>query len=447
MNPHRGIRMNAVDPGSPADQMGLAAGDRCLELNGRPVSDFLDFQFHLREGETNTMLVRKFDGDLWEAEFELDEGEGLGIEWAPIRPRICRNKCIFCFVDQLPVSVRPSLRIKDEDYRHSFLHGNFITLGNLTPADLDRILEQRLSPLYVSVHSTRPDLRRQMVGCRGTDRFFEYFHALVEGGIRLHTQVVLCPGVNDGAELDRTLDDLARLRPAVQSIGIVPVGLSRHRRGLPALTPPTPEFCRGVIAQVAPRQKRWARRLGIRLAYLADEFYLQAGEPLPPAAAYDGFPQLENGIGMVRDFLEEFEPLLAAPAADIAIREASFATGVLFAPVLRACLGRLNRRHGTRYRVLTVRNRFLGHRVTVAGLLSGQDLVKQVAGRVAGEWLGVPRECLSAAHGVFLDNLAPEDLAAGIGRPVCCLDRGPAGFWEAVCGRSPVAAPPGRKST
>ena len=434
MTTNRGILMTAVDEDSPAAQMGLAAGDRCLALNGHAIADFLDFQFRLREDGPNLMLVRKPDGDLWEAEFELDEGEGLGVTWAPIRPRTCRNRCVFCFVDQLPLSVRPSLRVKDEDYRHSFLHGNFITLGNMTPADIDRILEQRLSPLYVSVHATNPALRREMVGCRGTDRFFEYFRALVEGGITLHTQVVLCPGLNDGAELDRTLRDLARLHPAVQSVGIVPVGLSRHRRGLAPLEPPTPEFCRAVIRQVAPRQERWARRRGVRLAYLADEFYLQAGEPIPPSAAYDGFPQLENGIGLVRDFLDGFEPLLDESPAAITVREASFATGALFAPVLRGCLRRFNRRHGTRYRALAVRNAFLGRRVTVAGLLAGADIARQLAGRATGEWLGVPAECLRAGHNVFLDDWSLGDLAAGVGLPVCRLEGGPAGFRDAVRG-------------
>ena len=213
-----------------------------------------------------------------------------------------------------------------------------------------------------------------------------------------------------------------------------------HRRGLAPLEPPTPEFCRAVIRQVAPRQERWARRRGVRLAYLADEFYLQAGEPIPPAAAYDGFPQLENGIGLVRDFLDGFEPLLDEPSAAITVREASFATGTLFAPLLRSCLRRFNRRHGTRYRALAVRNAFLGRRVTVAGLLAGADIARQLARRATGEWLGVPAECLRAGHDVFLDDWSLPDLSAAIGRPVCRIEGGPAGFRDAVRG---LAAPVG----
>lgn len=434
----KGILVEAIDPGSPADRMGLAAGDRCLTLNDHPVEDFLDFQFYLEAGAGNGMRIQKPDEALWDAEFELDEDESLGIRWAPIRPRVCRNKCLFCFVDQLPPGVRPSLRIKDEDYRHSFLHGNFITLGNLSDQDVARILEQRLSPLYVSVHSTNPELRRRMVGCRDGDRFFDYFRALAEGGIALHTQVVLCPGINDGPELDRTLTDLVAEHPSVRSVGIVPVGLTRFRRGRPRLRPTDPRYCRQVIRAVRPHQEEFQRRLGVRFAYLADEFYLQAGMPLPPVRDYDGFPQLANGIGMVRDFVSEFGRGMRRPVPDDSVRAATFATGTRFAPILRAALSRFNRRHRTRFRVLAIRNRFLGSRVSVAGLLAGRDILTQARGRVHGDFLAIPAECLSQTRGVFLDDLSVRGLARELGRPVLVLEPGAAGFYRAICRSAPV---------
>ncbi|HOT00229.1 MAG TPA: DUF512 domain-containing protein [Acidobacteriota bacterium] len=438
-----GIRMEEVAPGSPAWQMGLRAGDRCLAIDGRVPLDYLDIQYHLADGGPHVMDVAKADGQRWEAEFELDEDETLGIGWEGIRPRTCRNRCVFCFVDQLPRGVRPSLRIKDEDYRHSFLHGNFITLSNLTPADLDRILAQRLSPLYVSVHSTDPSLRARLVRCGARDRFFEYFDALARGGIALHTQVVLLPGRNDGAALERTMTDLAARHPAVRSLGIVPVGLTRHRAGLPALRPPDPSFCRAVIRQVQPHQERWRRRLGVRFAYLADEFYLQAGRRLPPASAYDDFPQLENGIGLVRDFLEETMALLREPPPVVRVRRAALATGTLFAPLLAQALRRINRRWGVAFRALPVPNRFLGPRVTVAGLLAGRDIAA-AAGRLApDEWLAVPGQCVGAGHGRFLDDWTPADLAAAAGRPVARLPLGAAGLRALAAGELEPALPRG----
>ncbi len=432
MKETKGIRIEAVEPGSPADEMGLVAGDVCLQLNGHDVEDFLDCQYYLDDATANSMLIRRTDGDVWDVEFELDEGESLGIQWPSIRPRICRNKCIFCFVDQLPRHVRPSLRIKDEDYRHSFLHGNFITLGNLTDHDLDRILEQRLSPLYVSVHTMNPALRREMIRCPRTDRFFEYFEALVAGGIALHTQVVLCPGINDGAELERTLDELAARHPAVRSVGIVPVGLTGHREGLPPLTPPDREYCRRVITRVSPRQAAFRKRFGTGFVYLADEFYLQAEQPLPAAEAYDEFPQLENGIGMVRDFLEEFAEVLEDPGDDIRVREASFVTGTLFAPVLRDRLAAFNTRHGTRFTVIEAENRFLGGRVTVAGLLAGGDILAASREQVHGAFLGVPSHCISMSQGCFLDDMTLEELERQLGCPVVHLKEGADGFRSAI---------------
>lgn len=442
----KGVLVMDVDPDSPAGGVGICAGDRVLAVNGRPVEDFLDFQFRWEPLEPNVLLILRPTGEEWEAEFELDEDEPLGVEWEPIHPRVCRNHCVFCFIDQLPRGVRPTLRIKDEDYRHSFLFGNFITLGNLTRADLKRILEQRISPLYVSVHATDPEVRAGMLRFSRADRFFENFKALVEGGIVLHTQIVLCPGINDGEILLRTVEDLAQNHPGVESVGIVPVGLTAHREKLHPLVPPDADFCRRTVEALAPLQERFRRELGVGFAYLADEFYLQAGLPLPPVEDYDEFPQIENGIGMARDFLDVLEGCLSERPPRIRYGAATFVTGRLFAPILEEALTRINARWGTDFRHLVVENSFLGPRVTVTGLLSGKDILAAAAGKVHGSFLGVPRECLSLSQGVFLDDMTLEDLSAQLGVPVCHLPAGPEGIRLAAVGKAPMTGVSGRKS-
>lgn len=426
-----GLRIEAVEPGSPAAEMGLEPGDVCLALNGEPLEDYLDYQFHYEPYEENTLQVRKPGGDLWDVEYELGDDEPLGVRWTEIAPRTCRNRCVFCFVDQLPRGVRRTLRIKDEDFRHSFLYGNFITLGNLTDRDLRRIVDQNLSPLYVSVHATDPGIRRWLTVPRGTDRFDERFRFLVEHGITLHTQVVLCPGINDGEVLERTVEDLAGSRPAVVSVGVVPLGLTDHRDGLPALTPPDPGFCRETLGRVGRMQAVCRERFGSRFVWAADEFYLQAGEPLPPAEAYEGYPQLENGIGMARDFLDDFGGLLRRRRKVFAGRRALFVTGVSFAPLLRECLERFNRFHGAALGVLEVPNRFLGGRVTVAGLLAGGDIKTVARGVDPGEFLGVPGSCLNF-EGLFLDDLTPADLERETGFPVRVCAPCPDGIARAL---------------
>lgn len=437
----RGVRIEEVEPGSPADCLGLKAEDRCLEVNGHPVEDFLDLRYRFNEDALNVLLIEKAGGELWEAEIELDDGEGTGIRWEDVALRHCNCKCIFCFIDQLPAGVRHSLRIKDEDFRHSFLYGNFITLGNLTEAGLSRIITQRLSPLYISVHSTNPPLRRMMLGGARQDRFFRYFNRLAEAAIHMHTQIVLCPGINDGLELDRTLGELGKLHPAVQSIGVVPVGLTGHRAGLFPLTPAAPDFCRRVVAQIEPWQHEFSACRGTRLVYLADEFYLRAGAAIPPAEEYEGYPQLENGIGMVRDFQEIYAPLLRRRKSGLTGKEAAVVTGTLFAPVLQAFLDRFNRRHGTAVQCLAVENEFLGGGVTVAGLLAGRDIIRRCQGNVPGRILGIPATALNHGRESFLDDETPENISARLAVEVHILGPEPETFWKMLASRPGDALP------
>lgn len=424
------IAIASVEAGSPADEMGLSRGDVCYNLNGHPLTDFLDFQFYTDPDGPNTLLVKKKSGDLWEVEFELGEGEDLGIRWGAIRPRTCRNRCVFCFVDQMPRGVRPTLRVKDEDYRHSFLHGNFITLSNVDDGDIARILEQRLSPLYISVHTLNPALRRKMVRCRRGDKFFEYFRALADGGIRMHAQVVVVPGVNDGAEMEATVLELASYRPAVESVGLVPVGLTEHRVGLPGLKPPDPAFCRGVLDRVRPLQARWREQSGEYFVHAADEFYLQGGRRVPTAVDYDGFPQTGNGIGMVRRFLDDFNGAIRTPQRSVRVGSALLVTGPLFATTLRKCADRWNRKFGTDLRVKAAPNRFLGPGITVAGLLSGRDIVRAVEGDDPGEFVGISRDCLCGAGDLFLDDMTLGEVRGLIGVPV--IPMGGMARWKAV---------------
>lgn len=441
----QGIRIESVAPDSPAAAMSLVPGDRGLTLNGHPLRDSLDVSFYLDPTGPNHLAVRKESEELWDVEFELDEDEPLGVEWEPIRPRICCNKCMFCFVDQLPPGVRPSLLIKDEDFRHSFLYGNFITLGNFTEKDLQRVVEQHLSPLYISVHSTNPQLRRRLVGCAGGDRFFHFFDQLIAHGISLHTQIVVCPGLNDGPELTRSVRDLIGRFPAVQSVGVVPVGLTDFRAGLTPLIPPDSPFCRTVIQTLHPIQQECRQRHGVGIVYLADEFYLQAGHPLPAGDTYDDYPQLENGIGMARDFMDDFRRLLRRSSRHIRVREVIFVTGALFAPLLDRCLQRFNRRHHTALHVVAVPNRFFGRRVTVTGLLAGHDIACAIPPDLPAGFVGIPYHCISRAQDIFVDDVSLPNLADLLGRPVCHLAPGAEGLWRALT-KPPDLIYPSRQS-
>jgi putative radical SAM enzyme (TIGR03279 family) len=413
----RGIKVLEVGAGSVADEIGLEPGDQILAINDREVPDELALKFYLSE-EFADLCVRRSNGIEEHLQADLSSRTELGIKVEEFRTLTCNNACLFCFIDQLPPGIRPSLRVKDDDYRLSFLHGNYITMTNLNERDLDRIIEQRLSPLYVSVHATDPDLRTRMLGRKKADNLGAKLGKLVRGGIQLHAQIVLMPKINDGLSLEKTIFDLRRLYPGIQSVAIVPVGLSDHGNAKDLFMPFTPGYSRELIRRAIRWQERFRARIGRTFAYLADEFYIQGGVEIPQRSYYDDFAQIEDGVGMVREFLDAFETELSRRRRFRAALEGTLATGRLFFPVLKRCVRRLNRKFGVGLKVCQIENRFLGGNITVAGLLAGQDILAALRGKDLGDFLIIPNEALSRTDGILVDNFSVKELSKSLGTPV-----------------------------
>ena len=415
--PHRGIKILVVEKGSAAEKTGLLPGDRILEADGHEITDELALTFYLA-GETADLLVRRTDGNLEHLTVDLPDHGIPGIRVEEFKTRNCNNECLFCFVDQLPAGVRSTLKVKDDDYRLSFLHGNYITLTNLGNKDIARIVEQRLSPLYVSVHATEPDLRTRILGRKKGDDLAGKIKRLVDRRIKLHAQIVLMPGINDGRHLEKTIADLHRFYPGIPSVAVVPVGLSDY--GLPRkrLKPVTPSYCRKIIRRVAPWQELFRVQDGQTFVYLADEFYIQGNRPLPGADHYDDFAQIEDGVGMVRTFLDEFEIQCRRRRKSCTSLRGTLVTGKLFYPNLQKSMDGFNRKFGSHVKVVRAENRFLGKNITVAGLLSGRDVLDALRGKDLGNFVIIPQDALYATDGILLDDLSLRDLSDSLGKPV-----------------------------
>lgn len=425
-----GFLIEYVAPGSIAAELDIESGDTLLMINGQPLRDIIDYNYFTADEEL-LFLVRKSDGDLWEIEFEKDAEEPLGICFPAPVPASCGNSCLFCFVHQLPHGMRKPLYVKDEDYRLSFLYGNYVTLTNLQPDELSRIREQRLSPLYISVHATEPALRERLLGRTGLRPILDIMAELADAGITMHTQVVLCPGINDGTVLDKTVADLASLYPHVASLAIVPLGLTRHRRGLPDLHPVTDAYAREFISVWQPRQAELEKKLGEPFLFLADEFFIKGEIPFPPLTAYGDLPQLENGVGMVPQFLVEAEEQLSdaepLPAAVITV-----VTGMSARSIIRDFTGRLAEKTGVDITVVPVVNHLFGEQVTVTGLVTGGDICTALAGVKIGRALLVPDVMLKEGEGLFLDDMSLEDLAAQLDCRVEVFNESPHGFYSCL---------------
>jgi len=428
-----GVVVAAVRARTPAASAGLRPGDRILAINGHALRDAIDFQFH--GGDERLALSVERDGTRHALRLARRAGAELGVELeAPRAGEIatCANKCVFCFIHQLPKGMRKSLYVKDDDFRLSFLHGNYITLTDLDEAELERIVEQRLSPLYVSVHATDPALRWELLGRPRTGaEILPRLERLAKAGIRMHAQIVLCPGLNDGAHLERTVRELAPLHPQVATTAIVPVGLTRHRERLPALRTLTGGEARGLMDTVAAWQREFLERLGSRFVFLGDEVYLQAGAPLPEADAYEGFAVAEDGIGLVRRFEDGVARALRRRRAASGPRHVTLVSGALYAPRLARLVAAIP---GAGARVASVPNAFFGGTVSVAGLLTGRDIARHLATLPAlGEAVIVPAVALRDRDGVFLDDMTAADLADAVGVPVRVVEPEPAALLSAVC--------------
>ncbi|HOG47160.1 MAG TPA: DUF512 domain-containing protein [Anaerolineae bacterium] len=416
-----GGQIVALAPGGLGEALGLRAGDRLLRLNGHALRDVIDLQFYGAE-ETVALALERGGREL-EVQGRRRYGQGWGVEFAePLFDglRTCGNHCPFCFVTGLPPGLRPSLYVRDDDYRLSFLQGNFCTLADLSERDWQRLAEQRLSPLYVSVQATEPDLRRRLLGGRPIPDVREQIRRLGELGIGIHAQVVICPGLNDGAALEQTVADLWALREAVESVALVPVGLTSHHPL--RLRPMTAEQARAVLTLAGRRRRRAFAEEGRRFVYPSDEMYLLAGRPLPVARTYDGFPQLANGVGLLRRFIDGWkrqERTLSRPGAPAAaVRSATLVSGRAFLPFLEPVAAGLARLLGIGCRALGVENRLFGGDVTVAGLLAAQDVLAALQGQALGERVVLPRSMFDAAGERTLDDWTLERLTAALSRPV-----------------------------
>jgi putative radical SAM enzyme (TIGR03279 family) len=423
------LEITAVEPDSIGAELDLEAGDCVLAVNGQAVRDILDFQIYAAT-EDLLLEVRKRDGELWDLEIEKDAPDLLGLHFEHPEPTQCGNNCIFCFVHQLPRGMRSTLYVKDEDYRFSYLYGSYVTLTNIGEEEIERIVTQKLSPLYVSVHATEEQLRQKLIGRPGPP-ILDLLKKLTAAGIEIHTQIVLCPGYNDGPELERTVEDLQGLYPGVRSLAVVPVGLTGYRRRLPQLRPPGADEARSVLDTLHGFQDRFLAQTGSRFVHAADELYLTAGTEFPELGSYEDLAQLENGVGMIPLFRAEAAEVLAE-AEPLEVPVVSTITGESAYPELARFIGALCAKTGVDIHLYPVRNEFFGGHVSVTGLLTGQDIIAQLRGKPLGEFLLVPDVMLKEGEDVFLDDLSLLDLEREFGVRVSKVSSTPWGILERI---------------
>lgn len=439
------IAIKAVQPDSAAHDADIRPGDFLISVNGQEIEDIFDYRF-LTADSKFTVEIEKKNGELWEIDIEKDEYEDFGLEFED--PMIsgaksCSNKCIFCFIDQLPKGMRDTVYFKDDDSRLSFLTGNYVTLTNMKRSDIERLIKYRMTPVNVSVHTTNPELRRFMLGNRFAGDIKEKIKLLIDGGIDINAQIVLCRDINDGPELDRTLSDLSELCPGVTSISVVPVGLTKWRDGLYGLKPFDAEASGKVLEQVGGWQKMFLEKHGTRLVYLADEFYIKAGAELPQCEEYEDFPQIENGVGLMSLFIHEFHEYIEDSGKFLDRhflsvdneRHVSIATGVCAYEYIKELAQILEKRYNSlKITVFPIKNDFFGENVTVTGLLTGTDLIGQLTGQELGNELFISRSMLKSGEDIFLDDITVRELSEKLKVKVTIVENSGEDFINKIAG-------------
>lgn len=418
------VKISSVDKHSPAEKCGIKSGDMLISINGNEIEDVLDFRFYMTEKRLNIVLER--DGKPLTALLKKrDEYDETGMEFDTYlmdKQHSCKNKCIFCFIDQLPKGLRPSLYFKDDDSRLSFLFGNYITLTNLTEHEIERVIKMHISPVNISVHTTNPELRCKMMKNRFAGEALSALYRFAEAGIKLNTQLVLCPGYNDGKELEKTLEDLGALHPAVQSICAVPVGLTKYREGLEPLVPFNKKTAGAVVDTMERFGDEFLKKHGTRLCFPSDEFYLTAGREIPDSSFYEDFLQIENGVGMWASLRDDYLAALDDAEADGKKRSFSIATASLAAPLMEFLMKKTAEKFpGLDYKIYTIRNDFFGERITVAGLLTGRDIINQLKGQDLKGRLLLPPGVLRSEGDLFLDDTHIDDLQKAVGVLAGCV--------------------------
>ena len=434
------VRITDVLPKSRAMRAGILADDILVSINGREINDVLDYRFHLANESISLEILRGEEKLVFAIKKKEYDDIGLDFE-TPLmdKKHSCENKCIFCFIDQLPKGMRKTLYFKDDDSRLSFLHGNYVTLTNLSERDIDRIIEMHISPVNVSVHTTNPELRVKMMKNKRSGEVLSYLKKLADAGITLCCQIVLCKGINDGEELLRTMRDLEALYPAMESTSIVPAGLTRFRDGLFPLTQFSSEECASVIDTVTKFGDECKKKHGSRLFFASDEFYLKASRPLPDDDFYEGYMQIENGVGMLTDmktgFEYEIEDTNELHRDFCAPRHVSVATGFSAYEHIKAlCEHLCDEFDGLKVTVYPIRNDFFGHEITVAGLLTATDIIAQLKDCELGDELLIPASALRAEGDVLLDDMSPEDISRALNVKTTPCESEPAEFIRTVLG-------------
>lgn len=430
------VRVRETARGSAAAAHGIMPGDALVSVNGNEIRDVLDYSFFMTERHVELKLLR--GAEEYSVVIDKEEYSDIGLMFGTYlmdAKRRCSNQCVFCFVDQNPCGMRESVYFKDDDERLSFLQGNYITLTNLSKREIERIKQMRISPINVSVHATDPEVRIKMMKNRNAGNVLELIAGLCEAGITVNAQIVLCRGYNDGAQLEKTLSDLSALFPGVASVAVVPCGLTDHREGLAELTPFDRESSLEALGIIERFAKNQLEATGHRLFFASDEFYLSAGRPLPAPEEYEGYPQLDNGVGMLVSLSEEFTRALGRRKKRPIARTVSVATGTAAAGTIRSlCDAACAKFEGLKVNVYEIKNTFFGERITVAGLVTGSDISSQLRSRELGEELLFPRTMLRADGDLFLDGYTPERLSDELGVKVTAVDDDGAGLLKALIG-------------